>query len=160
MQFHYIKSIFSSTQKFTLYGLIFSTLTKKSQHTRPFAFFILTLAMHEMSIAESIMEIVAEEMKAHSCTKLIKVQVRYGALSQVVADSLQFCFEAIIKDTPYAEAILELEEVPILLHCAECGEKFNPPYEDIFVPCPICANHLGHNVEQGKELYVQHIEAE
>ncbi len=116
--------------------------------------------MHEMSIAESIITIVADEMKAHSCTKLIKVQVRYGALSQVVADSLQFCFEAIIKDSPYAGAILELEEVPLLLRCAECGETFTPPHEDVFVPCPICSTHLGHSVEQGKELYVQHIEAE
>ncbi len=116
--------------------------------------------MHEMSIAESIMGIVTEEMKAHSCTKLLKVQVRYGALSQVVPDSLQFCFEALTKDTAYESAVLELEEVPILLRCGQCGEAFTPPDENIFVPCPKCSMHLGHEVEQGKELYVQHIEAE
>ncbi len=116
--------------------------------------------MHEMSIAESIMNIVAEEMKNHSCTKLVKVQVRYGALSQVVPDSLQFCFEAIIKDSPYPDAVLELEEVPILLRCSACGETFTPPDENIFMPCPVCSLHTGHSVEQGRELYVQHIEAE
>ncbi len=113
-----------------------------------------------MSIAESIMNIVADEMKKHNCTTLLKVQVRYGALSQVVPESLQFCFDAILKESAYPNAKLELEEVPILLRCGECNEVFTPAHEDVYVPCPICSMHIGHSVEQGKELYVQHIDAE
>ncbi len=116
--------------------------------------------MHEMAIAESILQIIEQELQKHGCTKLTLVQIRYGALSQVVPDSLILCFEAITKDGPYADALLELEEVPLVLCCGSCGQEFKPAYGEIFEPCTHCGANLGHEVISGKELYVQHIEAE
>ncbi len=116
--------------------------------------------MHEMAIAENILQIVEQELAKHNCTKLTLVQVRYGALSQVVADSLQFCFEAVIKDGPYDGARLELEEVPLTLRCGSCAQSFSPEFGEVFEPCSHCGANFGHEVLEGKELYVQHIEAE
>ena len=115
--------------------------------------------MHEMSIAESIVSIADEEVKKHQLQKLLLVRVHYGALSNVVAESLSFCFEAMTMNTPHAGARLELEELPIVLRCG-CGAQFTPDQRDLFAPCPQCGENLGHTVEQGRELYVQHIEAE
>ncbi len=116
--------------------------------------------MHEMSIAESILNIVEQELEKHNCTKLILVRVHYGALAQIVAHSLQFCFEAIIKDGPYAGARLELEEIPLLLRCGACAKDFNPQEGEVFSPCSYCQMSVGHEVLKGRELYVQNIEAE
>lgn len=117
--------------------------------------------MHEMSIADSILRITADEMKKHHMEKLLLVRVRYGALSHVVAESLSFCFSAMILDTPWAQARLEMEEVAVVLRCGRCGDTFSPSGRDaLFDPCPACGESLGHSVEQGRELYVQHIEAE
>ena len=119
-----------------------------------------TIAMHEMSIAESIVSIAAEELKKHRLEKLVLVRVRYGALSNVVAESLSFCFDAMTMNTPLAGARLELEELPVILRCGQCGVSFTPKGRDLFAPCPTCGQNLGHEVEQGRELYVQHLEAE
>ncbi len=116
--------------------------------------------MHEMSIAESILSIVDEEITKHGCTSLSLVRVRYGTLSQVVPDSLRFCFEAITKGGPHEGAVLELEEVPLLLRCGGCAVTFSPPDDNMFAPCPTCAMHMGHEVVEGRELNIQHLEAE
>ncbi len=113
-----------------------------------------------MAIAENILHIVTQELEKHQCNKLLMVRVRYGALSQVVADSLQFCFEALLKDSPYEGARLELEEVPLILRCGSCEQEFTPEYGEVFEPCTHCNANLGHEVVQGKELYIQHIDAE
>ncbi len=116
--------------------------------------------MHEMAIAENILNIIKDELAKNNCTKLTLVRVRYGALSQVVPDSLQFCFEAVTKDGPHQGAHLEMEEVPLILRCGMCHQSFTPSEGNPFEPCPQCQNSMGHDVEQGRELYVQHLEAE
>lgn len=117
--------------------------------------------MHEMSVADSILRIVADEMEKHQMRSLHLVRVRHGALSNIVPESLTFCFEALTLDSPWKGARLELEELPVILRCGGCGATFTPPgREGLFAPCPACGEVLGHAVEQGKELYVQHIEAE
>ena len=56
--------------------------------------------MHEMSIAQSLIEIIEEEMKKHDAKYLRSVRLNIGQLSAVVPESLSFCFEVITSDTP------------------------------------------------------------
>lgn len=117
--------------------------------------------MHEMSIVASILTIVNDELKKNNATQLLAVKVCYGSLSNVVPDALQFAFEAQTMDTSFASARLELEEIPLKLKCCACEQVFSPAKEDgLFAPCPQCGQPLGHRVEQGDELFVQHIDAE
>jgi len=117
--------------------------------------------MHELSIITEIMAIVTEELKKHSATKLLSVTIHYGALSQVVPDSLDFAFEALTINTPYEGAKLVLEEIEAVLMCSNCGNCFTPTKEELlYSACPACKQAFGHTVQKGNELYVQHIEAE
>ena len=50
--------------------------------------------MHEMSIAQSLLQMAEDEIARNGCTRLEVVSVTFGALSGVVPESLQFCFEA------------------------------------------------------------------
>ncbi len=114
--------------------------------------------MHEMSIAQNILDIIHQELRKHNCVKLSHVKICCGALSQVVPDSLQFCFEALIKGTVHEGACLELEEVPLVLRCHNCQKDFQP--DEVMTPCPSCNTTIGHEVVTGRELYVAHLEAE
>lgn len=124
-------------------------------------FFAYSYEMHEMSIVASILNIVSEELKKNSASRLLVVRVCHGALSNVVPDALQFAFEAQTIGTPFATARLELEEIPLRLTCCACKHSFSPPADEgLFAPCPQCGQPIGHVVEQGDELFVQHIDAE
>ena len=117
--------------------------------------------MHEMYVVSSLLSIVQEEMQKHGVSRLLLVRVRYGALANIVPEALSFAFEALTMETPFEGAVLETEEVPLTLKCSACGTVFAPPPEErFFAPCPACGSEGGHTVETGRELYVQHIEAE
>lgn len=110
---------------------------------------------------QACLSIVREEMEKHDVHRLLLVRVRYGALSNIVPEALSFAFEALTAGTDFEGAVLETEEVPITLKCSQCGHTFPAVKgEHFFAPCPACGEQYGHSMETGRELYVQHIEAE
>jgi hydrogenase nickel incorporation protein HypA/HybF len=105
------------------------------------------------------LSLVGEELAKRGLEKLLVVRVRHGALANVVPEAMSFAFEALTQGGPFEGARLELEEEPLVLRCA-CGARFSPEQRDLFLPCPACGEMLGHAVEKGREIYLQHIEAE
>ena len=65
--------------------------------------------MHEMGIASSLLEAVEKELQGYPGFRASKVQVRIGEFAGVDSESLQFCFEAIVKDSPFAPLELAIE---------------------------------------------------
>lgn len=117
--------------------------------------------MHELSLVTTLLTLVEEELAKHQLTKLRVVCVRHGALANVVPEALAFAFEALTQGSPFEGARLELEEDPLVLRCP-CGASFTPEQEHslLVAPCSACGEIRGHTVEKGRELYLQHIEAE
>lgn len=74
--------------------------------------------MHEMSLAQSLLDLATEHAGGHPIRSL---KVRVGALSGVVIDSLSFCFEFVSQDTLAEGARLIFEHVPVTLVCRSCG---------------------------------------
>lgn len=66
--------------------------------------------MHEMGIASSILEAVQKELLLYPGYRAAKVDVRIGAYAGVDPESLRFCFEAIVKDSPQAPLELGIEQ--------------------------------------------------
>nr|ABX51944.1 HypA [Nitratidesulfovibrio vulgaris str. 'Miyazaki F'] len=117
--------------------------------------------MHEMSVASSVISIVQEELAKHSATRLLLVRVRFGALANLVPEAMEFAFEAMTIGTDFEGAKLELAMAPVKLQCGGCGKEFEPQGKELlFAPCPACGEEAGHHVLAGRELYVEHIEAE
>jgi hydrogenase nickel incorporation protein HypA/HybF len=111
--------------------------------------------MHELSVAQEILGIVNQYVPEPRSNNIKSVKVRIGKLSNILTDSLIFCFEAIIGDTPLKGAKLEIIEIPVKISCAFCRKvsEIEPP---IFA-CPNC----GHNqirIVSGTELRVDEIE--
>jgi len=66
--------------------------------------------MHEIGIANSILEAVGTEMRPYGDARPIKVTVKVGAMSGVDRDSLSFCFQAITRGTLFEGLTLAIEE--------------------------------------------------
>ena len=111
--------------------------------------------MHELGIAQSILEIVQQSVPEEEKTAVRKVRIRVGQLSGVVPDSLDFCFSVIVGETQMRQASLAIEQVPTITKCRDCSNRF--PIEDLAFICPICR---GTNLElvSGKELEIVEIE--
>lgn len=117
--------------------------------------------MHEMSIAQSLVDIIKQEMSNHGVTKLLRVKVKHGVMSTVVPEALSFSFEVLTRDTPLDGAILQCESVPMRVRCRGCGKEFQPEIPDFLcMPCPGCGEEFNHEILSGKELYIENIEAE
>lgn len=117
--------------------------------------------MHELSIAESLITIIREEMAKHGLTKLLKVKIVYGQISAIVPEALETAFEILTVNTPMSQATVEIEMKPMTVRCRQCAHVFSPSHEQrILMPCPQCETELGHEIIAGRELYIDHIEAE
>lgn len=120
--------------------------------------------MHEMSIAQSLVELVQEELDKHQLKTLKKVKVNCGQLSAIVPSALEMAFEVLRQGRPGWEgAKLEIATIPLTLACPGCGTKFSPPGGDnIFFnyPCPNCGQDFGHEILSGRELNIDYLEAD
>ena len=113
--------------------------------------------MHELSIAENLVEIVREEMEKAGLKKLNSVQVKVGEFTHLAPHALEFCFEIAVQETPFEGARLEIEMVPTMGFCNKCREEFHVD-GPLFI-CPKCA---GGDVEvrAGREMTIESIDAE
>ena len=112
--------------------------------------------MHELSIAESIIDIVLDNAKSNSAKKVLKVTVVVGNCSGVVPDSLRYCFDVIKKETAADCAELVVEETSATSHCESCGGDFNVGQYDYV--CPKCGDIIMPT--GGKELHISEMEVE
>ena len=104
---------------------------------------------------------------------MTRVDVRVGALRQVVPESLDFYFEIVSRDTACEGAALELELVGAWMRCATCGHEWDPGPRAASARhtaspalgrcqqfrCPAC-ERAGAEVVRGAELEVESIEVE
>lgn len=113
--------------------------------------------MHELSITQSLIEIVNEEAAKHAISRVKTVKLKVGTLRAIEPGSLMFCFEIVSRDTPAEGAKLVIDFVPAKARCLECGELFDK--RSLAYVCPDCR---GHRIEitNGQELYVEEIQGD
>ena len=119
--------------------------------------------MHEMSLAQSLLDIVRQEMHKNDVHRLQKVKIRAGRLNAVVPDILETAFHALIADSPYPEAEIIIESVPLELCCGHCAAHFTPEGDDLLFscfPCPACGHDSEHSLVAGRDLSIEYIDAE
>ena len=94
--------------------------------------------MHEMSIAQSLIDIIKEEMTRHDASVLRSIRLHIGQLSAIVPQSLSFCFEVITSGTELEGAKLIMEVIPLRAMCRECKQAFE--IKDYAFECPHCGS--------------------
>ena len=83
--------------------------------------------------------------------------VKIGKLVAVVPDSLQFCYEALTTGTHLENSELEINIIPILGECNDCGKSFE--VESYFFTCPFCESS-SVKITQGQELNISELEVD
>jgi hydrogenase nickel incorporation protein HypA/HybF len=92
--------------------------------------------MHEMSIADSILQAVRAEAARHPGGLPRRVAVRIGTLAGIDPSALEFCFEALVRETDLAGLALEVVTCPRRHRCSACGVEFE--VVDYDFQCPDC----------------------
>lgn len=113
--------------------------------------------MHELGIAQSILERVQQETAQRSGARAIKVGVRIGELSGVDPDALSFGFEVLVKGTPLEGLTLEIDYRKRMQRCSQCSREYESSM--LFSVCPGCGS-LETACIAGDELDIVFIELE
>jgi hydrogenase nickel incorporation protein HypA/HybF len=112
--------------------------------------------LHELSIAQAIVDGVQETVDREKATKVLRVRLRVGQLSGVVPDSLRFCYDLVVAGTCMEGSLLEIVDLPLMIHCPSCRADRVLEGIQLFA-CPICGTPSG-DIRQGRELEIESIE--
>jgi hydrogenase nickel incorporation protein HypA/HybF len=107
--------------------------------------------MHELSIAESVIDAVTARTGERSVTR---ITLEVGRLSGISADSLCFCFELAAEGTPVHGAHLDIEQPPGQAHCHTCDSEFS--LADLIMLCPCGSSNV--EVLSGEQLRILSVE--
>ena len=112
--------------------------------------------MHELSIAESLIQVASEYARENAAERIVSVTIRVGALSCVHQSALEFSFEVVAQGTMLEGARLHYVEVPVSVYCGTCElESPLPGIQDL--RCPNCGVACG-DLRSGRELDIESIE--
>jgi hydrogenase nickel incorporation protein HypA/HybF len=113
--------------------------------------------MHELSIAQRIVGVVAADFEKRGGGKVSRVRVAIGALSGVEPGTLSHAYEVACAGTALAGSRLDVERVGIRAKCRGCGREFEVAEYDF--TCPGCS---GQDVELlcGRETQIVDYEVE
>ncbi len=113
--------------------------------------------MHELSVTESILDIVCRHASEAGAQRVIRIHLVIGDLASIVDDSVQFYFDFMSEETCARGAELVFARIPTRLECRACGHAWTPASGDW--ACPNCAA-MAARVVAGNEFYVDSIEVE
>ncbi|WP_139559217.1 hydrogenase maturation nickel metallochaperone HypA [Methylotetracoccus oryzae] len=95
--------------------------------------------MHEMSLAEGIVQLIEEAAHSEGFAKVTAVWLEIGRLAAVEPDALRFCFDAVVAGTIAEGSRLEIIDVEGSGWCMDCCEPVT--LGALFGPCPQCGSH-------------------
>lgn len=113
--------------------------------------------MHELSIAQSLVELVSDHAAREGAGRVRTIHVRLGELSGF-RRALYFCFDRVAKGTICEHARLAIEDVPLTVRCDHCDDVKRPGARYNF-RCPTCGRPTP-KVVTGREMQVTAIELE
>ncbi|HVX78843.1 MAG TPA: hydrogenase maturation nickel metallochaperone HypA [Bradyrhizobium sp.] len=113
--------------------------------------------MHEMSIAESLIDLIEDEASKEGFAHVKRVGVKLGALGHVEPSALLFCFDVVARGTIAEGARLDLATVPGAGWCPRCQRSV--AISQRYDLCPACRqSHV--QMTEGDELRLTELEVE
>ena len=94
--------------------------------------------MHEAGLARSVLDTCLSAARREGARRIVRIEVRVGALAGVVPEALTFAFDALKEGTCAAGAELAIEHVPYLARCSACSLEFDVAGGWAIALCPAC----------------------
>lgn len=114
--------------------------------------------MHELSVTESILNIVVRHAAKNQVGKVLGIHLRIGEMTDLADEWIQHYFDYLSKGTIAEGAILKIERSPVVFQCEECKTMFHVSLKDSGkIVCSQCGGPKVTLVS-GREFYIQHIE--
>jgi hydrogenase nickel incorporation protein HypA/HybF len=110
--------------------------------------------MHELSITESLLEIVLRHADGR---RVVSVNLLIGELSTFVDESIEMYWNEISKGTAAEGARLKFRREAGALFCLDCQREFSIHTPEFL--CPACGSARSR-LARGQDCYVESIEVE
>ncbi|MCL1798065.1 MAG: hydrogenase maturation nickel metallochaperone HypA [Eggerthellaceae bacterium] len=113
--------------------------------------------MHELGIMTGVMEAVSVSARDAGATKVLKVSLSVGVMTEAIEEALRFAFEALSEGTFVEGADLEITMVSPKSLCLECGTEFS--HDRFHLACPACEG-FATKLTAGREMQIDSIEVD
>ncbi len=113
--------------------------------------------MHELSIADNIINAVKDASQSRGMTVVSKIGIRIGTLSSVDPEALTFGFDILKRDQGWDACALAIESVATGARCRKCNHEFE--VADFVFVCPSCESSQC-DLLRGQELEIAYFEGE
>lgn len=112
--------------------------------------------MHEISLVRSISGTLESEFSAEELSRLTKINLRVGLLSNVQPVLMQNAFGAVKEaEGKFENVVLEIEVLPVIVRCELCNHESQ--IDNYKFACASCGRPTS-NVVQGNELLIHKVE--
>jgi len=118
--------------------------------------YIIERPMHELSIAENMLEIIENYRAERGFKHCSSLTVRIGLLSAVDGEALRFAFEILAEGGPHEGVVLEVEKTYPQARCS-CGCSFE--VTDLLYTCPRCGS-VTAELSGGDDLNIVQLEVD
>ncbi len=113
--------------------------------------------MHEMSLAEGVLQIIEDAAEEQSFRRVKTVWLEIGRLAGVEVEAMRFCFEAVTRDSVAQDAELQIIETPGRAWCMQCADTVE--VQALYDACPRCGGYQ-LQVTGGNEMRVKELDVE
>ena len=110
--------------------------------------------MHELSMAQGILNAVLETAEANDAIKVTDMVVEIGKLAMLNPEQLKFMLGVLCKDTIAENADIIIEDIDVEIKCHNCDFEGIP-----MILCPKCESHRVE-VLNGRDVTVKNISIE
>lgn len=114
--------------------------------------------MHELYLAESIINIISDYAARDGFKKVNNVFLSYGRFSCIESKTLQFAFNVQAKGTPAEGAALEFQILPAVIHCFSCEKDLEVKTHSGV--CPSCGGHEVVLIAGTEELQILELDVD
>ncbi len=113
--------------------------------------------MHEMSLAEGILQIVEDHARKGDFRRVTAVVLEIGQLSGVEVEALRFAFDAVTRGSVAENAEMQVISLPGSGWCLGCSRDVT--VAQLYDPCPHCGGYQIH-VTGGSDMRVKELAVE
>jgi hydrogenase nickel incorporation protein HypA/HybF len=108
--------------------------------------------MHEMSIAQSIVDIARDYAAKENALIVREIELCIGTMAGIEFESLEFALDVCKRGGILEEAKITITKIKAMGKCLDCSSDFE--VVQMFDPCPNC-NSFSTQLISGKELQVK-----
>ena len=113
--------------------------------------------MHELAIAQGIIDIVNAEQKNQGFERVLEIKLKLGEFSGIIPQCIREFFPIAAAGSPAEKAELVMESIPASFSCLDCG--YEGPVDRKNACCPTCSS-TAIRMTAGREFFVESLKVE